>query len=377
MQWDIFCRVIDNWGDLGVCWRLSRELGERGHEVRLWVDDASALAWMAPGGHARVSVHPWPQNPPPAEGSNWPTPLGDVAIEAFGCELPAAFARAMGSCKRAPVWINLEYLSAEDYVQTCHGLSSPVHHGPAAGVPKWFFYPGFTAQSGGLLRERDLEAAQAGFQRDAWLAGLGLSLRPQERVVTLFCYDNPRLGALLQALRTQPACLLLLTAGQAQAAYAQTTGSPCPGGAGRNDAGLRVHALPALDQMDFDRLLWAGDLNFVRGEDSFVRAQWAARPFVWQIYPQHDGAHEPKLEAFLQRFTHGLPSAHASRLRQGWRWWNGLPAPDASAVQLLACIDHDTAHAQAWRRDLLGQQDLVTQLTDFVTAHRRPDQPAV
>jgi hypothetical protein len=23
LHWDIFCRVIDNFGDIGVCWRLA------------------------------------------------------------------------------------------------------------------------------------------------------------------------------------------------------------------------------------------------------------------------------------------------------------------------------------------------------------------
>ncbi|MEO7887531.1 MAG: elongation factor P maturation arginine rhamnosyltransferase EarP, partial [Polaromonas sp.] len=44
LQWDIFCKVIDNFGDIGVCWRLAADLASRGHKVRLWVDDASALA---------------------------------------------------------------------------------------------------------------------------------------------------------------------------------------------------------------------------------------------------------------------------------------------------------------------------------------------
>ena len=30
MLWDLFCRVIDNHGDLGVCWRLARDLAARG-----------------------------------------------------------------------------------------------------------------------------------------------------------------------------------------------------------------------------------------------------------------------------------------------------------------------------------------------------------
>ena len=120
LHWDLFCRVIDNHGDLGVCWRLAADLAERGHSIRLWVDDASALAWMAPAGHTGVTVHHWPQ---PWHDDPAQTP-GDVVVEAFGCELPDAFVARMARHSRAPVWLNLEYLSAEDYVERSHGLPS-------------------------------------------------------------------------------------------------------------------------------------------------------------------------------------------------------------------------------------------------------------
>jgi len=60
MQWDLFCRVIDNFGDIGVCWRLAADLAGRGEAVRLWTDDAGALAWMAPQGAPGVQVCAWP-----------------------------------------------------------------------------------------------------------------------------------------------------------------------------------------------------------------------------------------------------------------------------------------------------------------------------
>jgi uncharacterized repeat protein (TIGR03837 family) len=150
LQWDIFCRVIDNFGDIGVCWRLSAALAARGQLVRLWVDDASALAWMAPGGCAGVQVMHWqPDRPMPQEAQP-----GDVVIEAFGCEIDHAWIamNSIASCAHSirarglnrlknPVWINLEYLSAEPYVERSHGLSSPVLSGAAKGMQKWFFYP--------------------------------------------------------------------------------------------------------------------------------------------------------------------------------------------------------------------------------------------
>jgi uncharacterized repeat protein (TIGR03837 family) len=340
MRWDLFCRVIDNFGDIGVCWRLAADLGARGHEVRLHVDDAAALAWMAPQGAPGVQVLAWTDDPPAH-------PPADVVVEAFGCELPTALVERMA--ERPPVWINLEYLSAEDYVERCHGLPSPQRN----GMTKWFFYPGFTPRTGGLLREPGLMAERDAFDRRTWLSAQGFAPAAGERVVSLFCYDNPALPRLLQALAAEPT-LLLLTPGPAQ-----RQALPLLDAQGRLGA-LRARPLPWLPQPAFDRLLWSCDLNFVRGEDSFVRAQWAGAPFVWQIYPQHDGVHAGKLDAFLGRFGAGPP------VRALWHAWNALGLwPDA-----LPPPGDWAAACRAWRETLLAQQDLTTQLLGFVQAKR-------
>jgi uncharacterized repeat protein (TIGR03837 family) len=257
---------------------------------------------------------------------------------------------AMAASTPPPMWINLEYLSAESYVERSHGLPSP----QPCGLTKWFFYPGFNDLSGGLLREPGLMAARAEFDRSAWLAQQGLQLRPGERVVSLFCYDNPRLPALLDALAAEPT-LLLLTPGFAQE---QVHALQAPG---KEHGGLRTHALPWLDQPGFDRLLWASDLNFVRGEDSLVRALWAGAPCVWQIYPQDDGAHAVKLQAMLET-VQASPAVAAL-----WWAWNGLSGARWPGLPALAPW---AGAAQAFRQRLLAQSDLCTQLRAFVGSKR-------
>ncbi len=74
---------------------------------------------------------------------------------------------------------------------------------------------------------------------------------------------------------------------------------------------LEVQYLPFLPQHKYDDLLASCDLNFVRGEDSFVRAQLAGRPLVWHIYPQAEDAHLTKLQAFLELLLRSI--THASR----------------------------------------------------------------
>jgi uncharacterized repeat protein (TIGR03837 family) len=348
MRWDLFGRVIDNFGDVGVCWRLAADLAARGESVRLWLDDRSALRWLAPDGATGVAVYGWDEAAAAAPG--------DVVVEAFGCDPPPDFVARMARRSVAPLWINLEYLSAEAYVRRSHGLPSPQLGGPGQGLSKWFFYPGFTQGSGGLIREPGLMAERIAFDARAWLLARGLAPRPGERVASLFCYDTAPVPSLLQSLAHEPT-LLLVTPGAALQAMHHGRSGP---------ATLRCLELPWLRQTDYDRLLWACDLNFVRGEDSFVRAQWAGAPFVWQIYPQHDMAHAGKLDAFLQLFLAGAASPLCAELRALWRAWNALepwpgrlPRRDPWQIQ---CV--------RWRERLLEQPDLVTRLLGFVREKR-------
>ena len=345
MRWDLFCRVIDNHGDLGVCWRLAADLAARGEFVRLWVDDASSLSWMAPGGAHGVEVRPWPATELDADP-------GEVVIEAFGCELPPFFVDRMAARRPAPVWVNLEYLSAEPYVERSHRLPSPQRN----GLTKWFFYPGFTARTGGLLREPGLLESRRGFDVVRWRAEHGIAAAPGERVVSLFCYANPALAALLQQLAGEPTLLLVTPGPAAQQVREQL-------GAARERGALRTLDLPYLTQVNFDRLLWSCDLNLVRGEDSAVRALWAGAPFVWQFYPQDDGAHHAKREAFLDAYLAGVSGSWAGACRALWRAWNGAVAwPDWPTAEQTAAW---RAHALAWRDRLATQSDLCTQLIGF------------
>lgn len=368
--WDVFCRVIDNYGDAGVAWRLARELGARGQQVRLWLDDAGLLDRLAPGARqgrfAGVRVLRW-TCPLPADA--WAQlPPSHVWIEAFGCDLPLPFVawrRQHEAVHGQPVWINLEYLSAEAFPRRAHGLPSPVSAGPAAGWTKWFFYPGFDRATGGLLRERDLPRQQADFDGAAWLRvhAPDLPAARGARRLSLFCYEPPALPALLRQLDAAPEPQqLLVTAGRASAAVRALVDGP--GGQSLQPAGgLAISHLPFLTQAGFDRLLWSCDLNFVRGEDSLVRALWAGKPFVWQPYPQGDGVHADKLAAFLAWLQ---PPAAVRALHRTWSGLGDAPLP------VLAQLDWPawTRCVQRARERLLAQPDLVTQLIEFIRRKR-------
>jgi len=360
MRWDIFCKMIDNHGDLGVCWRLTRQLLSQGHAVRLWVDDASALAWMAPDaftGHIQgLEVRSWKEASDPAKLTDLAP--ADVWIEAFGCRMPEAYVahfveHAVATRSQQPAWVNLEYLSAENWVPRMHRLPSPVMSGPAKGWTQHFYYPGFTQGTGGLLREADLVERQQRFDRAAWRQQHAPNFAPGGLLISLFCYEPAALPQLLMQLAGTPHHLLV-TPGRPLAAVQQAL------------KGMAVHprwsALPFTNQNGFDEMLWACDLNFVRGEDSLVRALWAGRPFIWHIYPQEDNAHHAKLQAFLDWLE--APES----LRRAHRVWNGLTTetlPDMGAATLRVW-----AHCfLAARRLVLTQDGLLTQLLAFLSTY--------
>lgn len=329
---DIFCAVIDNLGDAGVCWRLARQLADEfGWRVRLWIDHPAPVALLAPG-QALVEVRTW-------EGDFAGVAPADVVIEAFACELPAHYVEAMRAHVRPPVWLNLEYLSAEGWVAGCHGLPSP--HG---GLAKHFFFPGFVRGTGGLLREKYLAAPPA--------PTFGESLE-----ISLFCYANPQLSVLLAAWRDGGRPVLChVCDGLPRRQVEEWLGGPLPATVGN----LRLVALPFLPQTDYDALLARCHLNFVRGEDSFVRTQWVERPFVWQAYPQAEDAHLAKLDAFLDLYTDD------AAVRAFFHAWNGAGTPDwpafAARLPVLA------AHAPGWARRIAAHGDLATNLVRFCTA---------
>jgi uncharacterized repeat protein (TIGR03837 family) len=164
-RWDVFCRVVDNFGDVGVSWRLARQLTrEHGKRVRLWLDDLTVLAKLRPEIAPAYDL----QCLEGVEVARLREPfeadeVADVVVETFGCDPPQPYLAAMARRPVKPRWINLDYLSAEDWVEGSHALPSP--H-PRIPLVKHYFFPGFTHRTGGLLREADLLARRDAFQED-------------------------------------------------------------------------------------------------------------------------------------------------------------------------------------------------------------------
>jgi uncharacterized repeat protein (TIGR03837 family) len=377
LSWDIFCTVIDNFGDIGVCWRLARQIAaERGEAVRLWVDDLAAFHTLEP----RITPVGYRQQWDGVDICHWQGSLAGVVpnrvvIEAFACNPSDDFLAAMARQPIRPVWINLEYLSAEDWVQACH-LGSGKH--PRLGMTRHFFFPGFTDRTGGLLREASLlRSLPDPVSQTTFLQQFGLPAHAADTPrISLFCYDNPALPGLLDhwARHARP-MTLLVAAGLAHRQVAHWLGESFTVGHPIQRGPLTLLAIPFLSQRDYDQLLASCSLNFVRGEDSFVRAQWAGQALVWHIYPQDDDAHRIKLDAFMRRYTETLDTASTEALLYFWQGWNAGNGDDVAAAWLpfSAALPALANHAATWRDRLSTQPDLLSQLASFAAAHLSPD----
>ena len=381
---DLFCQVIDNFGDAGVCWRLARQLaGEYGFRVKLWVDKPAVLQKICPEivpdrneqEVAGVSVVRWPEVFPSVSTDDIP----DVVVEGFGARLPESYVRRMAERPHAPVWLNLEYLSAESWVGESHLMASPQSWIP---LTKYFYFPGFSANTGGLIREAGLFA-----ERDAWqadssamsrflLQGMADGAKDTERplLVSLFCYpDAPVLSLFDLFGRCGQEVVCLVPEGVASAVLASFMQRSAQVGNRFRKGALTVRILPMVPQANYDRLLWSCDLNFIRGEDSFVRAQWAARPFVWHIYPQEEDAHRVKLDAFLDCYLPGLPTAHAETVRCFWYGWNGfdgMRCDGETGEKFLEILPSLKQYNRDWAKKLALHADLASGLVRFINTLR-------
>ena len=378
----IFCKVIDNFGDIGICWRLARQLQhEHNMAVTLWVDDLTSFQRICPEicvvadeqRIAGVTVRRWQGEFEVFIVNN----VADVVIEFFGCDIPPAYLAAMAARMPSPVWLNLEGLSAQEWVEGCHTLPSP--HGQFS-LTKYFFFPGFTSQTGGLLRESTLLAQRAIFQDKPsvsaqFLRGLGLTTAELASFkVSLFCYPHAPIADLFDVWQASDIPIIcLVPEGVASDALQAYFGEEIALGTVQRRGALTVRILPFLAQPLYDQLLWSCDLNFVRGEDSFVRAQWANRPFIWHIYPQDQNLHHVKLDAFIARYGAGL-----ANLAGLFRCWNGaVPADPETEIDWRSrwegCLTELPKIAQRntqWQRHLLENGDLAENLMQFVARLR-------
>ena len=386
-HWDIFCAVVDYYGDIGVTWRLAKQLtNEYQINVTLWVDDLKSFSHILPCLDPLLTS----QVQHGVRINLWSNPLPvcfhcpDVVIEAFACDLPDQVVQIMYDRHRAfkknqsdikaPVWLNLEYLSAEPWVEGCHGLPSMQNN----GLQKNFYFPGFTAKTGGLICEKETLNKRSQWQsssdyRQQLFAKLGLKdIASSDTVISVFSYETPALFALCNLwMQSNKSIHALIPKGRSLNSLQPLL--PCsiedlkPGQQIKHGQ-LTLHILPMTDQQGYDELLWSCDVNIVRGEDSFLRAQWAAKPFIWHIYPQEEDYHLVKLDAFLKLYCSALSESPRQIFHELNTSFNTAKIEDTLKAwqSLTSYMPELTKNAKQWPINTLNDADLASRLVQFV-----------
>ncbi|MGL4402294.1 MAG: elongation factor P maturation arginine rhamnosyltransferase EarP [Fusobacteriaceae bacterium] len=305
---DIFCQVIDNFGDVGVVYRLANQLKKK-YRVRVYIDSLKELALLNPGVDEKQEI----QNVEGIEfltyeylSENWKnlTPR-EIVIEAFGCKIHEDYySKAKEESK---LLINLEYLSSEKWTLDFHGVESLIG---AKTLKKFFYIPGLLAGSGGVLFEREkierikkISPEEKQIQLDKYLKSFSRKFREGKKIGTLFSYEK-NFEKLLETLNSQEEETILLLMGE----KTHSSIGEILENLGENN-GLKENIVrygkvymeyyPFIPQEQYDELIQLTDFNFVRGEDSFVRAILSGVPFLWHIYFQEEGVHMDKLRGFL------------------------------------------------------------------------------
>lgn len=363
--WDIFCKIVDNFGDIGICWRLAKQLqSEHQLTIRLYIDDLHVAKQLIPAIDTSleqqsiegISIIAW-------HADTKFQPAAPVVIESFACELPPTYLNTM---QPTTVWINLEYLSAESWVDDFHAKSSK-----RGALTRHFFFPGFTPSTGGLLREYDIVKEQqsldkaAAHQQDFWQS-LGLAPSPNVKV-SLFYYPHAPISALLSAMTESSLPIsCYVPASSILSSVADFFGqSTLQIGDTLTKQNLTLHVIPFLSQSDYDKLLGCCDINFVRGEDSWIRAIWAGKPFIWQPYLQTEQTHIKKLHAFLDLFYADCAATTKAATFNLHNAWLSEQIPAGIWQDYLSQLNPLNAYSRQQSNALAQQTDLSTKLVIF------------
>lgn len=314
----VFVRVIDNWGDVGVGWRLCMQLaGSFPWRVRLWIDDVAALGKLVLAAELAavqdaVMVEKW------SDEDSVSLRLAQLAdpvmvIETFGCDLPSPVLRRMQQCQ--PLWLNWEYLTAEDWAVDLQAMPSL----QVNGLAKYFWFMGIDQQSGGLLREanylsRRNEFLQQPCLQQAFKQQYGLPLEHVGQLWLIFAYTSERWAQWLSMWRGADEPITLWLAGHEVADSLRAAGVIAADALQQVGDTFELEQvtmvrIPFVPQSAFDNLLWLADGAIVRGEDSFVRALWAGLPFLWHIYQQEEAVHLQKLDAYWHKASINWPAS--------------------------------------------------------------------
>lgn len=281
---DIFCQVIDNYGDVGVAYRLAREFKRvyPNKKLRFVINQIEELNLIRKSEDIEIILY---KDISKIENS------ADLIIESFGCEIPKEYMDK--ALKKSKLIINLEYFSAEKWVDDFHLQESFL----GGNLKKYFFIPGLSEKSGGILldnefleRKKKVEA-----NKEYYLEKFEIKEK-YDLIGSVFSYEKNFDSLIEELKKLNKKVILLILSEKTQKNFIKYFDN------GNNYDKIKFVKLPFFTYDKYEELLALCDFNLVRGEDSFVRALLLGKPFLWHIYPQGENTHIKKLESFLEKY---------------------------------------------------------------------------
>lgn len=339
---DVFCDVIDNFGDAGVCLRLCRDFSKKNYEVRLFCNNVNILNKITNSEDASnrfLSLLSW-------SDKNMDYSPSEVVIQAFSVRLPDNLIKKIKT--RKSTVINLEYLTAETFAEDCHKLPSY-----ADGFESFFFFPGFTKKTGGVVIEK------------SFLEKINKTKSKESKNITLFSYENEKVKSVINSLNKEK-FILNIFEGKGLNNFNNQLKLDLTAGDEYKLNELTVRVLPMVSQDEYDSYLIDSKLNLVRGEDSIVRAMLTGNPFLWHIYPQEEDVHKDKIEALFDRMSEVCSSKKdVEILRQLTLSYNGF-SDYLDSFDLLGFYENWKKLSKEWSEHLISLGSLTDNLISFL-----------
>lgn len=339
---DVFCDVIDNFGDAGVCLRLCRDFSKKNFEVRLFCNNVNILNKITnseDNSNRFLSLLSWSDN------INDYIPA-EVVIQAFSVRLPEELIKKIKTKKSTVV--NLEYLTAEPFAEDCHKLPSY-----SDGIESYFFFPGFTKKTGGVVIE------------DSFLNKIKKKKSEESKSITLFSYENEKVKTVVNSL-SKKNLILNIFEGKGLNNFNNLFKLNLKTGDQFKLNEITVNVLPMVSQDEYDSYLIDSYINLVRGEDSIVRAMLTGNPFLWHIYPQEENAHKVKIDALFDRMNEVCTNKDdVERLRKITLSYNGF-SDYLNNIDLLDFYDSWKRLSEEWSSHLISLGSLTDNLIEFL-----------
>lgn len=381
---DIFCEIIDNYGDIGVVYRTAKELQKifPKSKIRVFLNRLDEFKKI----NSQVLDLP-SQN---IDGIEYITfdylrdnanelLTAQVIIEAFGCQIPEEYMEI--AYDNSELLINLEYLSAEDWIEDFHLQSSPLGKGK---LKKVFFMPGFTEKSGGVIADSNyLERIQRILENKDFYEKKYLSDiedRENKIVGTLFSYEK-NFTPLLEDLKKLDKDVVILAMGEKTQDSLRKILKNFSIEDFRNSlkyGKIEIRFLNFLNQEEYEELINIVDFNFVRGEDSFIRAVLTGKPYMWHIYCQEEYAHMDKIEGFLDKYRRVIENFSDEDFLlnmekffkdYNFRKENSLELGKESYLYFFENLAKIEKYNTIFRDFLIQKCNLINKLKDFIEKH--------